>query len=140
MHDPMHDPMAHGLPHREPFVFIDSVIDVVPGERAVCVKTFAAAEPFFRGHFPGDPIVPGVILAEALAQTAGIAAGRADSAKSYRLSAIKLMKFFKPARPLDEITLRAEKSAAVGGLLQFSVSALVLGEPVAEGAIVLSEA
>ena len=63
---------------------------------------------FSAGHFPGDPIVPGVILTEALAQTAGIAAGWADQ-KSYRLSAIKLMKFFKPARPLDEISLQAEK-------------------------------
>jgi 3-hydroxyacyl-[acyl-carrier-protein] dehydratase len=136
----MQDPIALGLPHREPFVFIDRVVEVQPGVRAVGTKTFATDEPFFRGHFPGDPIVPGVILSEALAQTAGIAAGRSGSKKSYRLSAIKLMKFFKPARPLDAIELHAEKTGEVGGLLQFSVRAAVNGEPVAEGVIVLSEA
>lgn len=70
-----HDPIDYGLPHREPFIFIDAVIEAQPGVKAVCAKTFKADEPFFRGHFPGDPIVPGVILTEALAQTAGIAAG-----------------------------------------------------------------
>lgn len=134
----MQDPIAHGLPHRAPFIFIDRVIETVPGEKAVCVKTFQAEEPFFSGHFPGDPIVPGVILTEALAQTAGIAAGPGGSGKSYRLSAVKLMKFFKPARPLDEIVLRAEKTGGVGGLLQFGVSARVGGETVAEGVIVLN--
>lgn len=135
----MQDPIAYGLPHREPFIFIDGVIESTPGQRAVCVKTFKAEEPFFLGHFPGDPIVPGVILTEALAQTAGIAAGRGGSNKSYRLSAVKLMKFFKPARPLDEIMLHAEKTGEVVGLLQFSVKAQVGDETVAEGALVLSE-
>lgn len=136
----MHDPIDYGLPHREPFIFIDTVVEVQPGESAVCAKTFQPDEPFFRGHFPGDPIVPGVILTEALAQTAGIAAGRKGGPeKSYRLSAVKMMKFFKPARPLDEILLRAEKSGGVGGLLQFTVKAQVRGETVAEGAIVLNE-
>ena len=134
----MHDPIAYGLPHREPFIFIDSVIEVQPGKSALCTKTFKAEEPFFRGHFPGDPIVPGVILTEALAQTAGIAAGRSDAQESYRLSAIKLMKFFKPARPLEEISLHADKSGGVGALLQFSVKAVVAGVIVAEGMVVLS--
>ena len=62
------DPVAYGLPHREPFIFIDSVVEVQPGESAICEKSFPPEEPFFRGHFPGDPLVPGVILAEALAQ------------------------------------------------------------------------
>jgi len=135
----LHNPIEYGLPHREPFIFIDAVVEVQPGRSAACVKTFLAGEPFFRGHFPGDPIVPGVILAEALAQTAGIAAGRSGEERSFHLSAIKQMKFFKPARPLDEISLHAEKSAEVGGLLQFSVRATVNGEAVAEGTIVLSE-
>jgi len=79
----MQDPIAHGLPHREPFIFIDSVIETQSGVKSVCRKTFQPEEPFFRGHFPGDPIVPGVILAEALAQAAGIAAGRGGSMKFY---------------------------------------------------------
>jgi 3-hydroxyacyl-[acyl-carrier-protein] dehydratase len=133
------DPIAHGLPHREPFVFIDTVREAVPGAKALCVKQFTGAEDFFRGHFPGDPLVPGVILTEALAQASGIAAGRAGSKKSYRLSAVKLMKFPRPARPGEEILLEAEKTGEAGGLLQFQVCARVGGEPVAEGVIVLNE-
>ena len=132
------DPIALGLPHREPFVFLDEVLALVPGESAACRKTFPAGEPFFRGHFPGDPLVPGVILAEALAQTAGLAAGQ--SGKSFRLSAIKAMKFLAAVRPGDEIRLEARKLGAVGALWQFEVRARVGDRMVAEGAIVLSEA
>ena len=131
-------PVAYGLPHREPFVFVDRVLSANPGQAAACVKVFATSEPFFRGHFPGDPLVPGVILTEALAQTAGIAAGRPENGAPYRLSAIRQMKFLKPVRPGDEIVLMAEKTAAIGGMLQFAVTARVGGQPVAEGVIVLS--
>ena len=136
---PSADPVSHGLPHREPFIFIDSVREVAPEGRAVCAKVFQQDEPFFRGHFPGDPVVPGVILAEALAQAAGIAAGAGGAGKSYRLSAIKQMKFFKPVRPGEEILLEAVKIAAVGNLLQFQARATVSGEPAADGIIVLNE-
>jgi 3-hydroxyacyl-[acyl-carrier-protein] dehydratase len=132
------DPIALGLPHREPFIFIDAVVAHAPGESAECRKTFAADEAFFRGHFPGDPLVPGVILAEALAQTAGIAAGQPGVA--FRLSAIKGMKFLAPVRPGEEIALLARKVATVGGLWQFAVEARVAGKPVADGAVVLSAA
>jgi 3-hydroxyacyl-[acyl-carrier-protein] dehydratase len=132
------DPLALGLPHREPFVFVDEVIELKPGERAVCRKTFQPAEPFFRGHFPGDPIVPGVILTEALAQTAGIAAAQAG--RGFRLSAIKAMKFLAAVRSAEVITLEARKVAVVGGLWQFEVRARVSETVVAEGAVVLSEA
>ena len=132
------DPVSLGLPHREPFVFVDEVVEVVAGESASCRKTFPADTPFFRGHFPGDPLVPGVILTEALAQTAGIAAGQPG--KAFRLSAIKGMKFLAAVRPEETIDLRARKLGSVGGLWQFEVSATVNGKAVAEGAIVLSEA
>jgi 3-hydroxyacyl-[acyl-carrier-protein] dehydratase len=136
----MEDPIAYGLPHREPFVFVDRVAECVPGERAVCLKRFDATEPFFRGHFPGDPLVPGVILAEALAQTSGIAAGRPEGGQSYRLSAIRQMKFLKPVRPLEELRLEAVISNRMAGLVQFEATASVNGKPVAQGVIVLSEA
>ncbi len=134
----MHDPVALGLPHREPFIFVGKVVALTPGESAAATKTFAAGEPFFRGHFPGDPLVPGVILTEALAQTAGIAAGQPG--KAFRLSAIKGMKFLAPVRPGEEIALHARKTAVVGGLWQFEVWAQVAGSAVAEGVVVLSEA
>lgn len=132
------DPAALGLPHREPFVFVDEVRSLEPGERAECCKTFPPETDFFRGHFPGEPIVPGVILTEALAQTAGIAAGQPG--RSFRLSAIRSMKFLGAVRPSEVITLQARKIGNVGGLWQFEVRALVEERVVAEGSVVLSEA
>jgi 3-hydroxyacyl-[acyl-carrier-protein] dehydratase len=132
------DPIALGLPHRAPFVFVDEVRTHVPGESAECAKTFSPDEPFFRGHFPGNPLVPGVILAEALAQTAGLAAGQAG--RSFLLSAIRGMKFLRAVRPAEEIILTARKVAVIGPLWQFEVAARVAGETVAEGVVVLSEA
>ncbi|MHA3775273.1 3-hydroxyacyl-ACP dehydratase FabZ family protein [Verrucomicrobiota bacterium sgz303538] len=132
------DPVSLGLPHREPFVFIDQVHALEPGERAECVKIFPASTDFFRGHFPGEPIVPGVILTEALAQTAGIAAGQPG--RSFRLSAIRAMKFLDAVRPEETIMLNARKLGSVGGLWQFEVRAVVGERTVAEGSIVLSEA
>jgi 3-hydroxyacyl-[acyl-carrier-protein] dehydratase len=127
------DPIALGLPHREPFVFVDEVVARIEGESAEGRKTFPPETPFFRGHFPGQPIVPGVILTEALAQVAGLAAG----GPGMRLAAIKAMKFPSAALPGQEIALRARKMAAVGGLWQFAVEAKVGEKIVAEGVIVL---
>ncbi len=132
------DPLALGLPHRAPFIFVDEVIEREPGESAAGRKTFSADEPFFRGHFPGDPIVPGVILTEALAQIAGIAAGQMG--RSFRLTAIKAMKFLAAVRPDEVVNLQARKIGVVGPLWQFEVRASVGGTTVAEGAVVLSEA
>ncbi len=131
------DPIACGLPHREPFIFVGTVLEVQPGESALCEKTFPPDEPFFRGHFPGDPLVPGVIITEALAQTAGIAAGQ--DGRSFLLTAIKGMKFLRAVRPGEPMVLWARKIAVVGSLWQFDVSARVGDEKVAEGVIVLNE-
>jgi 3-hydroxyacyl-[acyl-carrier-protein] dehydratase len=133
------DPRALGLPHRAPFVFIDTVVEVVAGESARAYKTFPPSEPFFAGHFPGDPIVPGVILCEALAQTAGIAGASGAGAVSFRLSAIKAMKFRGAVRPGERIDLSARKIGRSGALLQFEVSARVGDREIAAGTIVLSE-
>jgi 3-hydroxyacyl-[acyl-carrier-protein] dehydratase len=130
-----------GLPHRAPFVFVREITGIDPGVSADAVTHFGADDPMFAGHFPGNPLVPGVILTEALAQTAGIAAasGYADSERPlFLLSAIRGMKFHRAARPEESIQLRAEKLAHVGDLLQFGVKATVSGAPVAEGQLVLS--
>jgi 3-hydroxyacyl-[acyl-carrier-protein] dehydratase len=134
---PLLDPIALGLPHREPFVFVDAVSELIPGDRATGRKTFIANDPMFRGHFPGDPIVPAVILTEALAQIAGIVAGKPGSA--LRLAAIKSMKFSSPARPGEQIELAARLTGAVGGLVQCAVEARVGNRLVADGVIVLAE-
>lgn len=130
-------PQDLGLPHREPFVFIDAVAERVPGESARGVKTFSGEEPMFAGHFPGNPLVPGVILTEALAQMAGIAGG--GDGRRFLLSAIRGMKFPAAARPGDRIDLSAEKLNALGGLWMFEVRAEVAGKVVAEGQVVLNE-
>lgn len=134
------DPTALGLPHREPFVFVDAIIAHKPGEEAVGHKRFSGDEPMFRGHFPGDPIVPGVILTEALAQTAGIACGGGGGGGgALRLSAIKGMKFFGAVRPGQLIELHARTIAALDGLWQCEVRAEVEGSKAAEGIVILSE-
>ena len=133
---PSHNPISLGLPHRKPFLFVDRVTGHVPGTEATGEVTFATEDPMFSGHFPGNPIVPGVILTEALAQVAGIAG---SSEKGFLLSSIRAMKFPSAARPDEKILLRARKTGSLGGLHQFSVSAEVDGRIVAEGQVVLNE-
>ncbi|MFL6588857.1 MAG: 3-hydroxyacyl-ACP dehydratase FabZ family protein [Chthoniobacterales bacterium] len=130
-----------GLPHRPPFVFVRQVIQSKPGQSVEARTVFEPADPIFTGHFPDNPIVPGVILTEALAQAAGIAAasGYPESSRpSFLLSAIRAMKFFRAVRPGEEIDLFAEKAAKTERLLQFKVTAKVAGEIVADGQLVLS--
>ncbi len=104
---------------------------------------FDPEDPIFAGHFPGHPLVPGVILTEALAQTAGIAAASIYPEKEqplFLLSAIRGMKFHRAARPGETIHLRADKLAQVDNLLQFGVKATVDNVTVAEGQLVLAVA
>ena len=120
--------------------------EVIPwdaGIRAECSTSFAKDDPIFAGHFPGNPLVPGVILTEALAQTAGIvaASGYPEGSKPlFLLSAIRGMKFFRPVRPGERIILRAEKLGQMQDLLQFKVAALGADIVVADGQIVLNVA
>ena len=130
-----------GLPHRPPFVFVRKLIACEPGVSAECETQFAKDDPIFAGHFPGDPLVPGVILTEALAQTAGIVAASAHAENSqprFLLSAIRQMKFFRGIRPDERIILRARKLGAVDELLQFEVEALIDSKQVAAGSLVLN--
>ncbi len=132
-------PQPPGLPHREPFVFVDRIIEIDSGVAATCEKIFPSDAPVFRGHFPGNPLVPGVLLTEALAQTAGIAAAGGNEGRQFLLSAISSMKFPAAARPDESLRLDARKSGSMGGLWMFDVRASVGHRVVAEGRIVLSE-
>jgi 3-hydroxyacyl-[acyl-carrier-protein] dehydratase len=131
------------LPHAPPFVFVREVTSCEAGRSVEARTSFDADDPMFAGHFPGNPLVPGVILTEALAQAAGIAAGSGhpETARPmFLLSAIRTMKFFKAVRPEEAIDLRAEKLGEVEGMVQFKVAARVNGALVAEGQLVLSVA
>ena len=111
-----------------------------PGRAAECMTTFERTDPMFAGHFPGDPLVPGVVLTEALAETAKVAAASAhpaDQQPLHLLSAIRQMKFFAPVRPAEEVTLRAERLGVTGNRLQFQVAATIAGKEVAAGQMVL---
>jgi 3-hydroxyacyl-[acyl-carrier-protein] dehydratase len=131
------DPIAAGLPHRPPFIFVESVEEIEPGVQARCSKRFRKSEAFFRGHFPGNAIVPGVLLVEGLAQTAGLAVGKPG--KTFLLTAIRSMKFLRPVRPDEPIDFVARKMGDIDGLVQCAVEARIGEELAVDGQIVLAE-
>jgi 3-hydroxyacyl-[acyl-carrier-protein] dehydratase len=127
------DPLAN-LPHAEPFRFVSAVTSLKPGESAEGMWNVIGSEDFFRGHFPGNPIVPGVLLAEALAQISGLAG--ASAGKSGMLAHVNV-RFEKPVVPPATIMMRSKLAGAAGALEQFDVSARVGDVVVASGSITL---
>src|SRR5437879_12153152 len=114
---PHMDDVDLGLPHRPPFVFVRRVIACQPGISAECETQFSGDDPMFAGHFPGDPLVPGVILTEALAQTAGIAAASAHPEHAQPrllLSSIRRMKFSHAVPTKERAARRAERLVEAG--------------------------
>jgi 3-hydroxyacyl-[acyl-carrier-protein] dehydratase len=134
------DSFLRGLPHRPPFRFVDELVAMEPGVAARGTKIFPDGEAFFAGHFPGNPIVPGVILTEALAQLSGVVAAAAEPDARFLLSSIRQMKFPRAARPNETIQLAARAAGALGPLLRFEVRAEVDGAVVAEGELMLNRA
>ena len=123
------------LPHGEPFRFVSKVTSVVAGESAEGTWDVTGSEPFFAGHFPGNPLVPGVLIAEALAQISGLA-GPAES-KGGMLAQVDV-RFEKPVTPPVTIVLRSKLARTVGSLQQFDVSAQVGDATIASGSITLA--
>ncbi len=106
------------IPHRPPFLWIDRVEELEPGVRCVAVKFVDPADPIFAGHFPAKPILPGVLLIEAVAQTAGVMLGSAAPQGSGRsgplLAAVNRFKFFKPVTPGQELRIETRKLTDAG--------------------------
>ncbi|MDR3310400.1 MAG: 3-hydroxyacyl-ACP dehydratase FabZ [Oscillospiraceae bacterium] len=125
------------LPHRYPFLLVDRVTDGEPGKWARAVKCVTQNEPFFAGHFPGKPIMPGVLIIEALAQTGGIAMYAEGTAhgKLAVLGGVKNAKFIKPVVPGDVLTLEASVTRSLGPVTVCEAEASVDGAVVAKAEI-----
>jgi 3-hydroxyacyl-[acyl-carrier-protein] dehydratase len=134
------------LPHRPPFLFVDRVRHLEPHRLIVAERTLRAEEPQFAGHFPGRPIMPGVLVAEALAQTSGLLLGLSDKVtgvqpppvpRTFLLAATSL-KYIHPAVPGQTLLLRAEGGESFGDLYRFAVEASVGDKRIASGALTLA--
>jgi 3-hydroxyacyl-[acyl-carrier-protein] dehydratase len=123
------------LPHRYPFLMVDRVIECVPGKTIVALKNVTMNEPFFPGHFPHRPVMPGVMILEALAQAAGILAFKTvgivpDENTRFYFVGIDNARFRKPVEPGDQLLLRATFQRAMRGIWKFRTVAEVNGEEV----------
>jgi len=122
------------LPHRYPFLLVDRIIEIVPATKAVGIKNVTMNEEFFRGHFPDQPIMPGVLIIEALAQVAGILAFKTGGAagKAVYFMSIERAKFRKPVVPGDQLRLDVSILQHRGSVWKFSGNALVEDKIAAE--------
>ena len=125
------------IPHRPPFLWIDRVEELEPGVRCVAVKFVDPADPIFAGHFPAKPILPGVLLIEAVAQTAGVMLGSAGPQVAgggvALLAAVNRFKFLKPVSPGKELRIETKKLTNVGQMAYIGGTVWVDGEMVANG-------
>jgi 3-hydroxyacyl-[acyl-carrier-protein] dehydratase len=126
------------IPHRPPFLWIDRVEELEPGVRCVAVKFVDPADPIFTGHFPAKPILPGVLLIEAVAQTAGVMLGSAASTvkaegRMALLAAVNRFKFLKPVTPGQELRIETKKMTEAGRMAYIGGTVWVDGEMVASG-------
>jgi len=133
------------LPHRYPFLLVDRVTEIELGRRAVGIKNVTANEPFFQGHFPGRPIMPGVLIIEAMAQVGGILArltvpGSLQKGKEDAIyfMAIDKVKFRRPVVPGDRIVFEVEPMRTGSRVWKMRGNASVDGERVAEAELVAS--
>ena len=124
------------IPHRYPFLMIDRVIETIPDSNATAVKNVTIDEPFFQGHFPAHPVMPGVLIIESMAQTAAVLVvhtlGKKAEGKLVYFTSIETARFRKPVTPGDSLRIHVNKERNRGGLWKFNGKAEVDGAIVAE--------
>lgn len=130
------------LPHKPPMRLLEDVVQVTPGESAIARRTARAGDFYFQGHFPGEPVVPAVILVELLAQTAGLAAAEPGDGVEppirFRLAGIGRIKFPEAARPGALLEARARVVGRLGRLFKIDGEVTADGRVVAAGSLTLA--
>ncbi len=131
------------LPHRYPFLLVDRVVECVPGQRIHAVKNVTINEPFFPGHFPHRPVMPGVMILEALAQAAGILAFKTagvvpDDKSRFYFVGIDGARFRRPVEPGDQLVLKATLERRMRGIWKFSTLAEVDGNEAASATMMVA--
>ena len=132
------------LPHRYPFLLVDRVVGLEPGKSIVAFKNISVNEPFFTGHFPDKPVMPGVLIVEALAQTAGILGfktmnKRPADGSIYYLVGADNVRFKRPVVPGDRLQLEASVVTEKRGIWKFDCRASVDGELACEATILCAD-
>ncbi|MFN2349241.1 MAG: 3-hydroxyacyl-ACP dehydratase FabZ [Thioalkalivibrio sp.] len=131
------------LPHRYPFLLVDRVTDLKPGEYLEAIKNVSINEPFFQGHFPVRPVMPGVLILEALAQATGLLAFKTEEARGenqdkeqlYLFVGIDEARFRRQVEPGDQMHLRVDLLRVMRGIWRFKAEASVDGEVVASATL-----
>lgn len=139
----IHEILKH-LPHRYPFLLVDRVVDFEPEKSIHAYKNISIDEPFFTGHFPHHPVLPGVLIMEALAQAAGILAFKTmnvlpDENSIFYFVGIDNARFKKPVTAGDQLHLHVEIARRMRGIWKYKAEARVDGELVAEGELMLAK-
>ncbi len=129
------------LPHRYPFLLVDRVVELEKGKRIVALKNVSMNEPFFTGHFPHRPVMPGVLMLEALAQAAALLAFDTlgvtpDDKTVYYFAGIDGARFKRPVEPGDQLMLHAELDRMKSGIFKFKARAMVGEELAVEAALI----